>query len=173
MDNLPQGKRKTELGLSNNKDIAIQSILGIRIRCFRSLKEQSLCLGEHVTVLSGRNGTMKTSLMGLLAHPFSSEAKDAFGTDLKTPLHEVFKLSPEFDTEDYLYDMTIRTGNGEVLAEPVSIYRVKENTNRHRIVVSGSEKGDGNFFYNTSFLNLKRLFPLVDTKAAPTTWRAW
>jgi predicted ATPase len=169
MDNLPQGKRKTELGLSNNKDIAIQSILGIRIRCFRSLKEQSLCLGEHVTVLSGRNGTMKTSLMGLLAHPFSSEAKDAFGTDLKTPLHEVFKLSPEFDTEDYLYDMTIRTGNGEVLAEPVSIYRVKENTNRHRIVVSGSEKGDGNFFYNTSFLNLKRLFPLVDTKAAPTT----
>jgi len=172
MDKLPDGKRKVELGLSNNKDILIQSILGIRIKCFRSLKEQSLILGEHVTVLSGRNGTMKTSLMGLLAHPFSSEAKDAFGTDLKTPLQEVFKLSPEFDTDDYFYDMTLRTGSGEVLAEPVSIYRVKENTNRHRIVVSGAEKGDGNFLYNTSFLNLKRLFPLVDTKAAPTTDRA-
>lgn len=166
---MPSGKRKTELGLSNNKDIAIRSILGIRIKCFRSLKEQSLILGEHVTVLSGRNGTMKTSLMGLLAHPFSSEAKDAFGTDLKTPLQEVFKLSPEFDTDDYLYDMTLRTVDGAILAEPVSIYRVQENTNRHRIVVSGAEKGDGNFLYNTSFLNLKRLFPLVDTKAAPTT----
>lgn len=172
MDNLPDGKRKTELGLSSNKDILIQSILGIRIKCFRSLKEQSLILGEHVTVLSGRNGTMKTSLMGLLAHPFSSEAKDAFGNDLKTPLQEVFRLSAEFDTDDYFYDMTLRTGDGAILAEPVSIYRVKENTNRHRIVVSGAEKGDGNFLYNTSFLNLKRLFPLVDTKAAPTTDQA-
>lgn len=36
MDNLPEGRRKAELGLSNNKDIAIQSILGIRIKCFRS-----------------------------------------------------------------------------------------------------------------------------------------
>lgn len=171
MDKLPEGRRKAELGLSDNKDIAIQSILGIRIKCFRSLKGQSLILGEHVTVLSGRNGTMKTSLMGLLAHPFSSDARDAFGTELKTPLQEVFKLSPEFDTDDYLYDMTLRTGSGDVLAEPVSIYWVKDNTNRHRIVVSGSEKGDGNFVYNTSFLNLKRLFPLVDTKAAPTTDR--
>ncbi len=169
MDKLPNGKRKAELGLSNNKDIAIQSILGIRIKGFRSLKEQSLILGEHITVLSGRNGTMKTSLMGLLAQPFSSEAKDAFGTDLKTPLHQVFRLSPEFDTDDYAYDMTLRTGDGEILAEPISFYYVKESTNRHRIVVSGAEKGDGNFLYNTSFLNLKRLFPLVDTKAAPTT----
>lgn len=169
MDILPDGKRKVELGLSDNKEIAIQSILGIQIKCFRSLKEQSLILGEHLTVLSGRNGTMKTSLMGLLAQPFSSEAKDAFGTELKTPLHQVFKLSPTFDAEDYFYDMRLRTGDGEVLAEPVSFYYVKDNTNRHRIVVSGSEKGDGNFLYNTSFLNLKRLFPLVDTKAAPTT----
>ena len=91
MEKLPEGKRKIELGLSNNKDITIQSILGIQIKNFRSFKEQSLILGEHITVLSGRNGTMKTSLMGLLAHPFSSETKDAFGNDLKTPLQEVFK----------------------------------------------------------------------------------
>jgi len=172
MDNLPKGKRKADLGLSNNKDIPIQSILGIRIKCFRTLRDQSLILGEHLTVLSGRNGTMKTSLMGLLAHPFSSEAIDAFGTDLKTPLHEVFKLSPTFDAEDYSYDMTLRVCAGDVLAEPVSFYRVEGNTNRHRIVVSGAEKGDGNFRYNTSFLNLKRLFPLVDTKAVPTTDRS-
>lgn len=171
MVTLPDGKRKAELDLSNNKDIAIQSILGIRIKSFRSLKEQSLILGEHVTVLSGRNGTMKTSLMGLLAHPFSSEAKDAFGNDLKTPLQQVFKLSPNFDKEDYFYDMRLRTRDEEVLSEPVSLYYVENNTNRHRIVVSGSEKGDGNFLYNTSFLNLKRLFPLVDTKAVPATDR--
>ncbi len=167
------GKRKSELGLSDNKEIAIKSILGIRIGCFRTLRDQSLILGEHITVLSGRNGTMKTSLMGLLAHPFSSDAKDTFGAELKTPLQEVFKFSPEFDVDEYAYDMTLRTGDGHVLSEPVAIYRVQENTNRHRIVVSGAEKGDGNFFYNTSFLNLKRLFPLVDTRAAPTTDKAF
>lgn len=168
MHYLAAGKRKSEFGLVDNKDITIQSILGIRIHCFRSLREQSLILGENVTVLSGRNGTMKTSLMGLLAHPFSSNAKDAFGAELKTPLKEVFKLSPQFDKDDYGYDMRLRTESGDVLSEPVSIYRVDDNTNRHRIVVSGSEKGDGNFYYNTSFLNLKRLFPLVDTRAGPT-----
>lgn len=167
MKNALAGKRKAELGLSNNKEIPIKSILGIRIDRFRSLKLQSLVMGEHVTVLSGRNGTMKTSLMGLLAHPFSSEAKDVFGSDLKTTLQEVFRLSPEFDKEDYRYDMVLRTGADQNLSEPVSIYRVQDNTNRHRVVVSGAEKGDGNFAYNTSFLNLKRLFPLVDTKAAP------
>jgi len=169
MNTMLAGKRKTELGHSNNKEIPIRSILGIRIERFRSFRGQSLVMGEHVTVLSGRNGTMKTSLMGLLAHPFSSEAKDAFGSVLKTTLQEVFKLSPEFDKENYLYDLVLHTGADETLSEPVSIYRVQENTNRHRVVVSGAEKGDGNFAYNTSFLNLKRLFPLVDTKAVPAT----
>lgn len=169
MKNMLAGKRKSDLGLSNNKEIPIKSILGIRIERFRSLKGQSLVMGEHITVLSGRNGTMKTSLMGLLAHPFSSMAKDAFGSNLKTTLQEVFKLSPEFDKDDYRYDIILRTGTDQKLSESVSIYRVQENTNRHRVVVSGAEKGDGNFAYNTSFLNLKRLFPLVDTRAAPTT----
>lgn len=112
---------------------------------------------------------MKTSLIGLLAHPFMSDAKDLFGAALKTTLHEVFRLSPDFDKDTYKYYLILRTGSDEVLSEPVSIYRVQNNTNRHRVVVSGAEKGDGNFIYNTSFLNLKRLFPLVDTKAAPTT----
>lgn len=163
------GKRKSELGLQNNKEIVIKSIRGIQIECFRSLKGQSLVLGKQITVLSGRNGTMKTSLMGLLAHPFTSDAKDVFGANLKTTLQEVFKLSPDFDKEDYKYHLVVETESDAVLCEPVYIYRVQENTNRHRVVVSGAEKGDGNFLYNTSFLNLKRLFPLVDTKAQPTT----
>jgi len=42
MHNLAAGKRKSDLGFTDNKDIKIQSILGIRIHDFRSLKEQSL-----------------------------------------------------------------------------------------------------------------------------------
>ncbi|MFN7882405.1 MAG: AAA family ATPase, partial [bacterium] len=92
--------------------------------------------------------------------------KDAFGKTLKTSLSEVFNLSAEFDTDKYEYDLVLKAGDF-ILGEPVSIYYVAEKTNRHRVVVSGAERGDGNFNYNTSFLNLKRLYPLVDTKATP------
>jgi AAA ATPase domain len=161
-----EAKGTKELGFSSNKDVPIKSILGIDISKFRTLERQSVKLGERVTVLSGRNGTMKTSIMGLIAHPFDSDSKDAFGSPLKTALKEVFKLSPRFDNGRYTYGVVLDTPAG-MLREEVAIYWVGDNTNRHRVVVSGAEKGDGNFAYNTSFLNLKRLFPLVHTSAVP------
>jgi predicted ATPase len=167
MKNFDQSGTKGELGFADNKKIAIEAIEGIAIRNFRTIKEQTVALGDNITVFSGRNGTMKTSLMGLIAHPFTSTGKDAFGKTLKTSLHEVFRFSPTHDNDDYKYDLLIKTDKEQLLRETVSIYYVAGNTERHRVVVSGAEKGDGNFSYNTSFLNLKRLYPLVDTQAAP------
>ena len=69
--------------------------------------------------------------------------------------------------------MRLRTGDGRRCSEPVSLYYVEKNTNRPpHCGVRLRREGDGNFLYNTSFLNLKRLFPLVNTKAAPTTDQA-
>lgn len=169
MNALDTGKPKIELGYADNKKTPILSIQGISIRRFRSIKNQEVKLGEHMTILSGRNGTMKTSIIGLIAHLFDSESKDGFGKPLKTSLSEVFKLSQEFDADKYEYDVVIKTKENEYLREPVTIYYVGHKTERHRVVVSGSEKGDGTFTYNTSFLNLKRLFPLVGTNAKPDT----
>ncbi|MCF3492687.1 AAA family ATPase [Stenotrophomonas maltophilia] len=159
---------KSGLGYTDNKKIPITRIAGLKIDTFRTLADQMVVLGDHLTIISGRNGTMKTSILGLIAHPFDSNAKDAFGAALKTPLSNVFKLSTTHDTKDYGYTVYLDTPKG-LLAEKVSIYWVAKTTNRHRIVVSGAEKGDGNFSYNTTFLNLKRLYPLVDTKAKPST----
>ena len=162
-----EGKfRRKELSFEENKSVPIDKVLAIDIKKFRTFENQTVFLGEQVTVFSGRNGTMKTSLMGLIAHPFDGAGKDAFGKTLKTSLSEVFNLSEEYDKDKYEYDLVLKSGDF-ILGEPVSIYYVAEKTNRHRIVVSGAEKGDGNFTYNTSFLNLKRLYPIVDTKAAP------
>ncbi|WP_321967503.1 ATP-dependent nuclease [Burkholderia cepacia] len=157
--------RKDELGYEDNKEIPIKSIAGIEIKNFRSLKDRTVRMGSQVTVISGRNGTMKTSIMGLIAHPFTSNAIDAFGKPLKTTLRNVFKLSPDFDKETYEYNLVIDTGKDTLLSEPVQIY--PDSTDRHRVVVSGAKDGDGNFTYNTSFLNLRRLFPLIDTRAEP------
>ena len=167
-----EGKfRRKELQFQDNKSVPIDKVLAIEIKKFRTFENQTIFLGDHITVFSGRNGTMKTSLMGLIAHPFEGKSKDAFGKTLKTSLKEVFNLSAKFDKDKYEYDLVLKSGD-HILGEPVSIYYVAEHTNRHRVVVSGAEKGDGNFTYNTSFLNLKRLYPLVDTKAtvdlAPT-----
>jgi len=161
-------KSKKDLGFEDNKSIPIQSIAGIVISKFRSFAKQKVVLGSQVTLLVGRNGTMKTSLMGLIAHPFSSTSKDAFGRELKTTLQQVFRFSEVYDTDQYSYSLYMKVvGKTEFLKEDVKVYYVANETNRHRVVVSGSEKGDGNFNYNTSFLNLKRLLPLVDTKAIP------
>ncbi|MFZ6734154.1 AAA family ATPase [Undibacterium sp. Ji42W] len=161
-------KSKKELGLGDNKEIRIQSIKAIEIEKFRTFQSRTVELGSHVTLLIGRNGTMKTSLMGLIAHPFSSLSKDAFGRELKTVLKDVFRLSEIYDKEQYTYSLLIEILDSEpLLKEEVKIYYTAVSTNRHRVVVSGAEKGDGNFTYNTSFLNLKRLLPLVDTKARP------
>ncbi|EJL02302.1 hypothetical protein PflQ2_3541 [Pseudomonas fluorescens Q2-87] len=167
MKKFPSASTKIELGYSENKEVVIASIAGIAIKRFRTMQDQDVFLGKNITIFSGRNGTMKTSLMGLIAHPFNSEAQDVFGKVLKTPLKEVFKLSPVFDRDRYEYDLILCTDKGIMLKETVAMYYVGDKTNRHRVVVSGAEKGDGNFAYNTSFLNLKRLYPLVDTKAVP------
>ncbi|WP_308922779.1 AAA family ATPase [Janthinobacterium sp. J1-1] len=162
------GKSKKEIGLEDNKMIRIASVKGIFVSKFRSFENRTVELGSRITVLSGRNGTMKTSLMGLIAHPFGGQSKDAFGRELKMPLKEVFKLSATYDLEPYAYSLVIETlDSEELLREEVKIYYTAEKTNRHRVVVSGAEKGDGNFNYNTSLLNLKRLLPLVDTNAKP------
>lgn len=168
MANFHNTARKKDLGYVDNKKIPIKSVVGIDITNFRTIKDQAVRLGSQITVLSGRNGTMKTSIIGLIAHPYDNDASDAFGNPLKTALKDVFKLSPDFDTQTYRYNLVIDTGDDKLLSEPVSLYFIKNNTNRHRVVVSGSKTGDGNFTYNTSFLNLKRLYPLVDTSAEPS-----
>lgn len=158
-------QRKSLPEYPDNKSLPIEKLLAIDIKKFRSFSDQTVYLADNITVFSGRNGTMKTSLMGLIAHPFEGDGKDAFGKPLKTKLSEVFNLSAQFDASTYEYRLVLKSGD-QLVGEPVSIYYVAEKTNRHRVVVSGAEKGDGNFTYNTSFLNLSRLYPLVDTRAS-------
>lgn len=162
---LPEGKLKSELDISINKSIQIARVKGIRIDRFRSMIKQEIILGSRITVLSGRNGTMKTSLMGLIAHPFSSDSLDGLDRPLKTNLSEVFNLSKTYDLDTYNYSIISETTDKEFVQSPVEIYYTAGTTNRHRVVVSGSEKGDGNLSYNTSLLNLRRLYPIVDIAA--------
>lgn len=165
-DNIATENRRIDFNYESNKDIIIKSIKQLQIKNFRTFHNQNVKLGHNMTVIVGRNGTMKTSLLGLIAHPFGSEATDAFGNALKTKISEVFRLSLKYDTEKYNYNIVIETDKGEIITEPIYI---DDRGGRHRVVVSGHEKGDGNFLYNTSFLSMKRVLPIISTNAQAKT----
>ncbi|MCP1103484.1 putative ATPase [Aequitasia blattaphilus] len=160
-------KTARELGYANNKDVKFKKINGIYIKKFRSIENKKIELGSQVTIISGKNGTMKSCMLGLIAHPFSSpnHAKDSFGNDLKTDMKDVFFLSLDKDVEPYHYNLLAETIEGEELEEPIRVYpRVKEK--RFRVTVGKDNKsGMGNFLLNTSYVNLKRLYPIVETNA--------
>ena len=140
-----------ECGYEKYKDVIIKKIEGVRLSNFRSFKEKNMDLGNIITVISGKNGTMKSTILGLIAHPFSSpnNAHDAFGNPLKTKHSDVFYLSPEKDSAQYLYYLRISTVDGKMFEEPIRVYKSKnpDGTFRHRVTVGKDNKGGrGNFY---------------------------
>lgn len=160
-NNTQEYHNRAHYGYETNKDIPISKIDKIEIEKFRSLSDREIKLGKYLTIISGKNGTMKTTLMGLIAHPFSNDNEDAFHDPLKTLKSDVFRLSTKYDDE-YSYDVCFTSTKNEKIKETVKIDVVGD---RHRIVVSGHNKGDGNFIFNSSFLNLGRLNPIIETNA--------
>lgn len=153
-------KSKSELDIVDNKSIIIESIQGINIENFRLIKNQEFNLGKQITIVSGRNGTMKSTIMGLIAHPFETEEKSITGEKMTTRFSEVFKLSLDKD-KPYKYDIKmkiLKDGKTEHLLEPIKMYK---RSGRFRLVPSGSAKGDGYFALPSVYINLKRLYPLV------------
>lgn len=123
-------------GYDDYKKIKIKKINGIYIKHFRSMFDRTIELGDNITILSGKNGTMKSSILGLIAHPFSSpnNAKDCFGNELKTDMRDVFSLSLEKDKDRYLYYLNITTTDDITYSEPIRVY-IRPKENRHRITV--------------------------------------
>lgn len=160
-------------GYASNKDVKFSKYKGIYIKRFRSLNDCELELGSNITVISGKNGTMKSAILGLIAHPFNSPngAKDAIGKPLKTNCSDVFKMSKKYDNQKYEYYLNLEDSNNKDICEYVSMYYVKNSVTgeaeRLRVVVGKTrEQGDGNFNLNTSYVNFKRLFPIIETKSA-------
>lgn len=165
-----------QYGYESNKEVKFRKYNGIYIKNFRSLKNCYIKLGSNLTVLSGKNGTMKSALLELIAHPFNSpnDAKDLVGTPLKTTISNVFKMSKIFDNQKYEYYLDLVDIDGNPIHEYVSMYYVKniltKEPERLRVVVGRKRgKGDGNFNLNTAYINFKRLFPIIDTDSVEKT----
>lgn len=155
-------KRKSELNIKDNKKIKLKKINGIELENFRTFQNQKLHLGKRLTVISGRNGTMKSTLLGLISHPFRSNKNSVYNSIMETKFSDVFRMSPKKDNKKYLYHIMLSLDDDSLLKEPVNFY-YQEKLDRFRIVPSGSQKGDGFFSLPSMYISLKRLFPLIET----------
>ena len=153
---------KKHYDLSDNKAMVINSVDGIEIDNFRKFTNQHMNLAKNITVVSGRNGTLKSTLMGLIFHPFRTDKIDVHGHQMTTRFNNVFNMSVEKDNANYKYSLKLNIDDGLLLKEPVNFY-LQDSDKRHRIVPSGRNAGDGFFYLPSIYINLKRLYPLVSS----------
>lgn len=72
----------------------------IHINDFRLFQNQTLLLGKYLTVLSGRNSTGKSTILGMIANSGELKKKDGVTYSLKpfrAEFSELFKGSRRFD----------------------------------------------------------------------------
>ncbi len=108
----------------------ITRVVNLRIYSFRRFSDITIQFGKHVTLIAGQNGTSKSTLLGMLAQPFSfgvirgrtaskpdassytnnyhdlelNTYKDFSGKPFMYDCDDVFRLSKEFDFgKEYKY----------------------------------------------------------------------
>ena len=158
----------------------------VHISRFRKFIDLEIKCGKKLTVIAGQNGTQKTTLLGLLAHPFSmskknpddenpdsisedeqvkdfSEAKTIQGHTFQSKFASKFKFdnakerAKDHEYSLYMYDKSIGS-NGIFTLE--SIMRDKKSQ-KLRLWKKGARKaGDGYMHYPVIYLSLKRVSPI-------------
>ena len=152
----------------------------LSIKSFRALQNVEIEFGTDITVLCGKNGTAKSSILGIAAQIFSFD-KDyttnqglSFKTiteeNFKSQFSDHFRISSKFDvsgsmnigvevfdaytSSDANGELTITTRGKGLEKSPRAVVRnnstAQEGTNKDR-----------NFTHPVIFLSLKRLYPIA------------
>ena len=78
-------------------------IKNVYVEHFRGIANQTFNLGERITIIVGQNGTMKTTLLGMISQPFSMRKgsmryeKTLDGSFFESKFQDKFKWSSKFD----------------------------------------------------------------------------
>lgn len=148
----------------------------ITIEKFRALNNVAIEFGDHITVVCGKNGTSKSSILGIAAQIFSFDkdyVKDeslAFrqiaGDMFKSQYSDHFRISDKFDTPGSMavsidlhdgYTDQAATARLELMKRGKSPRPVVRN-NSTAVNTSNTSR---NFTHPVIFLSLKRLYPIA------------
>lgn len=137
----------------------------VHITRFRGFNNVSINLGTQLTVISGLNGTQKTTLLGLITQPFTISSDDNImkdekplcGGTYKSAFNEKFKLSENFDKPKQ-HEWTLNFFGD---TDPFIIESIRRDQNNIRFWRKGERtKGSGYIQLPVIFLSLKRVLPI-------------
>jgi predicted ATPase/AcrR family transcriptional regulator len=145
------------------------------IEKFRALNNVEIEFGDHITVVCGKNGTSKSSILGIAAQIFSFEkdwVKDEplsfqqiAGGSFKSQYSEHFRISDKFDVAGSM-TVNIELFDGYTDQAATAKLELMKRGKSPRPVVRNNSTATGNtsrnFTHPVIFLSLKRLYPIAD-----------
>ncbi|WP_336023378.1 AAA family ATPase [Acinetobacter lwoffii] len=156
----------------------ITLIKKLNVLKFRALNNLDINLGQRVTVICGKNGTAKSTILGLLAQIFGFERDYIKQVDLSySPLHlnsfksrfsDHFRLSEKFDFAGELeasyeiYDAYFRAN----ISPKLKFYKLKDRPLpraivRNNITTETVTNESRNVTHPVIYLSLNRLLPIT------------
>ncbi len=145
------------------------------IEKFRALNSVEVEFGDHITVVCGKNGTSKSSILGIAAQIFSFEKdyvsdrslsfQPIAGGTFKSQYSEHFRISDRFDVPGSM-KVNIELTDGYIDQAATARLELMKRGKAPRPVVRNNSAAVGNtsrnFTHPVIFLSLKRLFPIAD-----------
>lgn len=163
--------------MNKEKKMAKTQLKKLRIDKFRGLDNVEIEFGDAITVVCGKNGTSKSSILGIAAQIFSFEKDYASGEDIsfrqiagsafKSQYREHFRISNIFDQPGSMavnIDLYDGYTEQDATAKFEFMKRVESTRAivRHNSTVKKGENTSRNFTHPVIFLSLKRLYPIAD-----------
>lgn len=148
----------------------------LNIKKFRALNGVEIEFGTHVTVICGKNGTSKSSILGIAAQIFSFEKdytknqpikyRTITGVEFKSKYSEHFRISDQFDVPGSMeVDVDLFDGYTDKAAT-AELGLFKRGNISRSVVRKNSTSIEGNasrnFTHPVIYLSLKRLYPIAD-----------
>lgn len=164
-------------GAKKARSVRATKVERINITKFRGLQGLTIPIGERITLLCGKNGTSKSSILGIAAQVFSFEKDYTSGESLdyttltgnkfESRVSEHFRLSKKYDLPDSMdTTVTIHDGYTDSLGDlTLRLYDSKDRNKPRPIVrgntLAGDEKNTSrNATHPVIYLSLKRLTPI-------------
>ena len=144
----------------------------LTIEKFRHMEDVEIEFGDRLTVISGQNGTGKSTILGMIGQVFDYKGKERTKNNRKfaTKYSEIFRFSESEKADQHgqhSYEAEIEDENGQIDLRRVNSRLTTTNKGKKRFrldVGYGRQKGTGTLPLPVIYLGLKRLFPLAQER---------
>ncbi|WP_119025273.1 AAA family ATPase [Acinetobacter soli] len=158
----------------------ITQLKKIKVNHFRGLKNIEIHLGERLTVICGKNGTSKSTILGMIAQIFNFEKnhfsdteinfKTLAGKGFKSSFRDHFRFSKAFDlpgTMDVEFEIFDAYFNQTIPDLKLRLYGSEDRPQSRPVVrdnlkVDAYDNSSRNVTHPLIYLSLKRLMPIAE-----------